>query len=1138
MLGVVIQIDGWDPVAGAAVTLRASSVNDAAVCHLNGQTWWPAIAQLPTLAYDLFDGGFGGAISTPAANLALVVEPFPNLPRYMLADARIQLWTGEVGDAWASWTQRFDGRLKAQPTVADGIANITFAVDDRWLDQPLLTTYAGTTGAEGPAALKGTVKPLALGAPRYVEGVLVDPTNNVFQVSGYGLIEDVEVALERLARFGASASDYASYAALVAASIPPGRWATSKAVGMVRFGAPPAGQISFLVKGDKAGPNGWARKPGQLIRRLALLAGGTGKIDDASLNALDAARPYNVSLYAGAQATARELIQSIAASVNAVAGVTWMGKLFVAPVGIGAPSLTYQADGSALPPVAKVDQLEMAAPWWKLAIEAERTETVHGMGDVAFTAELIDMGAYVSTATYREGNIVQNQNSSWLYINPTPTAGNAPPTLPTTSNAYWKVLAKAGDTGAQGPNGADPWRAIFDPTYYSNLGGGDFQRIAATGWSGQYIRSNEKISNGARVSFTPPLLGEAVVGMHRTTTPAVASEWVSIDVAWHKAPAGMTAVNRLGGTLSTGYPAAAANDIYEVQYRETSATAGIVEWLKNGAVVQSYVTTAGLGFYFFSTIASLNVKIESARFASLGAAGADGLSIAELTIYRRATSAPAVPSGGSYNFATGVLTPPSGWSATVPAGNDPCYAASGVAAIQGSAGTDTPDWLGVGLAFQEGAATNVVFRRSATQPATPGASSGTPASWYDSTGSVPAGADPIWASYGSRPNAGANWTWQTPKRVEGQDGLSVAELTIYRRGTSAPATPTGGSYNFGTKVLTPPSGWSNAIPAGNDPCYASSGFASIQGTTGTDTPDWLGVALAFQEGASTNIVFRRSATQPATPSASAGTPASWYDSTGSVPAGADPIWASYGSRPNAGANWTWQTPKRVEGADGTPGDPGLSIAVTPGHVQVAAAVDGTPKSGVLPKTAQIILFAGTTSVVESASYSITPSGCAATVSNTAGTRGRITVTDVTTDTAYADITATYSGYSITQRLPVPRTRDGASAQQGGPAGTVLRVVLSPGQSASFEGWSYYIGTTTSGTMGYQLQRAEDSGSPSYSAFATAVGNPYGPSESVGNGVTGSFTNTSGVTKSYLVRGVPSGQSGTLLASESFIKQTG
>ncbi len=463
MLGVVVQIDGFDPLLAQAVTLRAASHDDPAVCHVGGgDPWWPALIKLPTLRYDLFDGAFGGEISAPSSSLTLAAEPWPNLGRYALADARLRLWTGDVGAAWATWTLRFDGRVSEQPELADGTATINFAVDDRWLDAALLTTYAGTTGAEGTEALKGQPKPLALGTPRYVAGTLINNIDTVFQLSAYGPLHGFEAALERLARFGAPVGDYASYAALAAANVPAGRWATAKAVGMVRLGAPPTGQVSFLIGGDEGGPNGWARLPGAIIRRLALLSGGAGRINEQSLDALDAARPYNQSIYVDQQTTARQLIQQIAASVNAVAGVSWTGQLFVVPVGIGAPGgLTLAADGSALPPVVSVKQIGIASPFQKLAMGAARAWTVHALSDIAFTATLVDLGTYVEGTTYREGNIVLLADGSrWLFVNAAASAGHAPP-IGKEGDEYWAnlsapIAASAAWDDITDPNGTKP----------------------------------------------------------------------------------------------------------------------------------------------------------------------------------------------------------------------------------------------------------------------------------------------------------------------------------------------------------------------------------------------------------------------------------------------------------------------------------------------------------------------------------------------------------------------------------------------------------------------------------------------------------------------------------------------------------
>lgn len=549
MLNVLVQADVYDPVTGTTVAITAASHDDPAVCHANGGTWWPAIAKLPKLQYDLFDGAFGNQITSPTTSLTLQAEPWANFGRYAFADARFRLWTGDVSDPANVWTLRFDGRVTDQPQLENGAAALSIAVDDRWLDAPLLATYAGTTGAEGPLAMKGQVKPLALGAPRYVPGTLIDSVNSVFQVSGYGAIQEFEAALERGIRFAAPIADYPTYAALVAATIPPGAWATAKAVGMARFGAPTSGLVSFLIKGDVAGPDGWARKPGQLIRRIALIAGGAGKIDDASLNALDAACPYNLSYYVDQQTTARQLIQQIAASVNAVAGVSWLGKLFVIPVKINAPALTLAADGSALPPVGSVQQIAVSPPFKKLAIGAERTWAVHALSDIAFTAELLPLGAYNALTIYREGNITDAADGSrFLYISTSPGAGHAPPaaTFPPTApaaNTWWKQIAPP--TTPIAPNGTALLTLINDAQADASEA---LDGLAEAGDDGK-LTGQEKIQKvipgNAELEAAWSLLdtqaaavaGFTAVSSARATAAAARTAWIvyrdSLSPAWN-----------------------------------------------------------------------------------------------------------------------------------------------------------------------------------------------------------------------------------------------------------------------------------------------------------------------------------------------------------------------------------------------------------------------------------------------------------------------------------------------------------------------------------------------------------------------------------------------------------------------------
>ena len=148
------------------------------------------------------------------------------------------------------------------------------------------------------------------------------------------------------------------------------------------------------------------------------------------------------------------------------------------------------------------------------------------------------------------------------------------------------------------------------------------------------------------------------------------------------------------------------------------------------------------------------------------------------------------PTGGSFSFDTNVLTPPSLWSASVPAGTDPCYVSITTAAVQGGTGVDnTLTWTSPVIAFENGV-------------------------------------------------DGSNGT-------NGTNGLSVAIVKAYRRLSTTPATPTGGSFNFGTLTLTAPTNWSATVPAGSDTLWESQATASITGTTGIDsTLTWSAPASA------------------------------------------------------------------------------------------------------------------------------------------------------------------------------------------------------------------------------------------------------------------------------------------------------
>ncbi|MDP9787492.1 glycine-rich domain-containing protein [Agrobacterium tumefaciens] len=62
------------------------------------------------------------------------------------------------------------------------------------------------------------------------------------------------------------------------------------------------------------------------------------------------------------------------------------------------------------------------------------------------TPGVVDRGTYSGAAAYEANDIVLNNGSTWLALQS--TTGNAPPVLPTESNAYWRLLARKGTDGS------------------------------------------------------------------------------------------------------------------------------------------------------------------------------------------------------------------------------------------------------------------------------------------------------------------------------------------------------------------------------------------------------------------------------------------------------------------------------------------------------------------------------------------------------------------------------------------------------------------------------------------------------------------------------------------------------------------
>lgn len=120
---------------------------------------------------------------------------------------------------------------------------------------------------------------------------------------------------------------------------------------------------------------------------------------------------------------------------------------------------------------------------------------------VTATSSYVPRGEYDPTAIYYTNSVVQFQGSSWLYIAVASSSGNAPPTLPTITNAWWTVFAQAGLNGENAPLVAIQWSVDGLTGWHADYADGDlYQRQSNDGGAtyGPAVRVvGESASSGA-----------------------------------------------------------------------------------------------------------------------------------------------------------------------------------------------------------------------------------------------------------------------------------------------------------------------------------------------------------------------------------------------------------------------------------------------------------------------------------------------------------------------------------------------------------------------------------------------------------------------------------------------------------------
>lgn len=170
------------------------------------------------------------------------------LSSYAVDGREIQVKIGLDGFYYRDFTTVFLGKIVSCKTDFDTLS-ISVGNAGLDLDRPLQTNfYGGTGGIDGSTSIANAPKPICLQTVSNETPVFIDPANLVYQIN-----DGVISAITDIRDAGVSltfSADYSTYAALTAASLSVGDYATSLALGIFRLGGSPAGNVTFDATGS------------------------------------------------------------------------------------------------------------------------------------------------------------------------------------------------------------------------------------------------------------------------------------------------------------------------------------------------------------------------------------------------------------------------------------------------------------------------------------------------------------------------------------------------------------------------------------------------------------------------------------------------------------------------------------------------------------------------------------------------------------------------------------------------------------------------------------------------------------------------------------------------------------------------
>ncbi len=325
---------------------------------------------------------------------------------------------GYEGDAYATFVTEFTGSaLEIMADRSDIVINLR---DNSYKLVKAIqeNKYLGTGGMEGTLDLRSRPKPLAFGPFKNVAPVILDPARLVFQIHD-GVMGSVTAVYDKGIEL-ADGGDFASYAALIAANITPGFYATCLASGLVRLGAKLAGNLTI----DGVGALGSATTIPDLAKAFLISDWGglvLADLDETSFTDMATDAPWDFQgVYLSEPTSQRdELLETLMAAVNGFWLVKRDGKIAVQLFKFETPTYSVRAED-----IHGLQRIPSPSPLNKVIVNYDKNPTIMGVGDFNIQRETLngylkDNKIFVDTEADGSGGSYTYEGEFEVFLNDT-----------------------------------------------------------------------------------------------------------------------------------------------------------------------------------------------------------------------------------------------------------------------------------------------------------------------------------------------------------------------------------------------------------------------------------------------------------------------------------------------------------------------------------------------------------------------------------------------------------------------------------------------------------------------------------------------------------------------------------------------